>query len=911
MGNIASSLDTNNPWAVVRDRYFVASVPKIVEVPATAEGFASDAAISFLETLDANGRHNLVAIHPETKRVVGRTFEPNDWNAISDWIEERAGRWNIYYSVNEPAAGAPDDKLTKRDIAALRAIVADVDPRGAKPLDDERREIAAKAEVLQCADWAPTVTIDTGGGAQFVWRLSRKLDPAEYIAWAEAQGRGLARELGGDAVQNIDRIMRLPGTLNVPTAEKIAKGRIPRLARITHPTARSYDPEDLRAAVPPLGATTRSAEVVAQADLVGDVAELEKAMRALPNTTALFPRRADMIRVGMALHAASANDPDAGREMFHEWGERWEGGDYDPDVWDKEWASFRSPHEIGAAWIFDKSRDHGGEAGREAAAGRLVARWFDEAIAVRAAATEPVNGKTDPTPRLSEVIDIFGHGDPAELGTPPADALPASIAAWVRTEARRKGVSEAFAAASAIAVAASAIGNSIRLQVRQFDTGWTEPASLWVTLIAPPGSTKSAIISEASKPLRDLETANRKLWKPLHDDWSKAAEAFRRRKKDAVDPGPEPTFRRIVIDNYTSEKALRIFADNPRGLLNTTDELVGALGNIGAYKRSGDGDRALMLRFFDGGDAMMDRVGGGTLYAESALLGIVASSQPDKIGELANGLAGDGFLQRFLFVVHDRRERTGLDEAPDAAACQRYARVVRGLATMEHDRGATIRLSPEAARLREAGLERLRSLKWLFGTSPTLQGHVEKYGKFVARLILTFHCIEQVERSGGVDVRDVVSVATVERAITFAAFLMRHSLEFYREYVGRSDIASEAEWIAEFLLAHPELSHVDKRKIYDAQKSFRGMRGHKKLIAAMLDLETANWVKARPRKDPSDKDIWDINPTIHALFPEHAKRVRAAREESQQRLQAAREARRWANGQSLAASDQQLESAFD
>ena len=105
----------------------------------------------------------------------------------------------------------------------------------------------------------------------------------------------------------------------------------------------------------------------------------------------------------------------------------------------------------------------------------------------------------------------------------------------------------------------------------------------------------------------------------------------------------------------TSEKALRIFADNPRGLLNTTDELVGALGNIGAYKRSGDGDRALMLRFFDGGDAMMDRVGGGTLYAESAAPGrqqewlagirVALESLRDALHEQAeNSRAGDSLL---------------------------------------------------------------------------------------------------------------------------------------------------------------------------------------------------------------------------------------------------------------------------
>src|SRR5215218_5668237 len=48
----------------------------------------------------------------------------------------------------------------------------------------------------------------------------------------EAYNQQIAIRLQADACHNIDRIMRLPGTINLPNAKKIKKGRKPALARL-------------------------------------------------------------------------------------------------------------------------------------------------------------------------------------------------------------------------------------------------------------------------------------------------------------------------------------------------------------------------------------------------------------------------------------------------------------------------------------------------------------------------------------------------------------------------------------------------------------------------------------------------------------------------------------------------------
>jgi hypothetical protein len=53
-----------------------------------------------------------------------------------------------------------------------------------------------------------------------------------------------------DNMSNIDRVMRLPGTINYPKSEKLAKGQIPALAHILQDHHHRVDIQKLRAQVP-------------------------------------------------------------------------------------------------------------------------------------------------------------------------------------------------------------------------------------------------------------------------------------------------------------------------------------------------------------------------------------------------------------------------------------------------------------------------------------------------------------------------------------------------------------------------------------------------------------------------------------------------------------------------------------
>lgn len=229
-------------------------------------------AVQFLQDLDSGGRHNLVRMCPtESHPPIGKTFEPGDWPGVEEWVAEFNGHENLYWSVNEPRAGAPNAKLGKADIGALRCIGVDVDPRPDRDLDQERAAILHRLRALSGAA-PPTFIVDSGGGYQAVWTLADKMPvEAEGRHWAEDQARGFAAVFGGDAVGNIDRVFRLPGTINIPNAKKRSRGRVERLAVVVEKRHAAYQPVELSALAAPraAGSTTEPSDAEIAACMAG------------------------------------------------------------------------------------------------------------------------------------------------------------------------------------------------------------------------------------------------------------------------------------------------------------------------------------------------------------------------------------------------------------------------------------------------------------------------------------------------------------------------------------------------------------------------------------------------------------------------------------------------------------------
>lgn len=180
----------------------------------------------FLHMIGA-GLH-LCSIGPDG-RCRGRWFG-DDVVAATSWarVENELER-NVYWTVNLVAAGC-DRKPAKVDVVAARYIHVDIDPpKGNSTFD----KLAALAELCALST-PPSLVIDSGGGVQAFWRLAGEATSEEV----EALNRAVATRLGADNCHNIDRLMRLPGTLNYPNPKKRASGRKVALAKVIYDSNR-------------------------------------------------------------------------------------------------------------------------------------------------------------------------------------------------------------------------------------------------------------------------------------------------------------------------------------------------------------------------------------------------------------------------------------------------------------------------------------------------------------------------------------------------------------------------------------------------------------------------------------------------------------------------------------------------
>lgn len=243
--------------------------------PALKTGPDMDVALKFLRKLrPGRAVHNLVARKPDTfitlgdgrtiPDIKGITLDARDEEGIRDFIRRHTARGcDLYYSVNEVSPHTGHKKASADTIVRLHGVYIDVDPRkaaeGENPAEvfaQERWRLLAMAKSLAGDLVAPpTYIVDSGSGIQAVWLVDKPVDKTELL---EARFRAhcygaytLHREAGADStVYNIDRILRLPGTVNFQSEKKRKQGRQEAPTRLLSWTGERYPTEGLDAVSP-------------------------------------------------------------------------------------------------------------------------------------------------------------------------------------------------------------------------------------------------------------------------------------------------------------------------------------------------------------------------------------------------------------------------------------------------------------------------------------------------------------------------------------------------------------------------------------------------------------------------------------------------------------------------------------
>jgi len=223
--------------------------------------------LRYLSDFFPDGPWVLTAIHTDRSGTITRTFRPDTATEMTQWVETmNLDHHNLYYHVGIPIRDL-ERKAERADIDKVLWLHVDMDPRGGIDPEICRQQAISLLENGKDGIPPPTVAIDSGGGIQAFWRLNDYIEIGGDVVKAEkakAHNQRLEVVFDADNCHNIDRIMRLPGTVNWPTARKIRKGREPRLSKVLwFNKERAYGIERF----PPLQATQSQFSVLEGDDL--------------------------------------------------------------------------------------------------------------------------------------------------------------------------------------------------------------------------------------------------------------------------------------------------------------------------------------------------------------------------------------------------------------------------------------------------------------------------------------------------------------------------------------------------------------------------------------------------------------------------------------------------------------------
>ena len=242
------------------------------------EGTITSAVQDFLERLHPGAPRTITVFKP---RPDGLTVPCGRRGLVDAWISERDGVSDLYVLLGL-VKGQLGRQPKKEHMLGSLWLWADLDPRAGEDEASERERILALlTSQLPVGVPPPTIIVDSGRGFWALWELA---EPCMETARIEAANLTLANAFGavGDKCWNINRVMRLAGTINLKT------GR--RAKVVADEPGRVYPIDQFRAAEtppvppsgePPLGGNHHGAPGGAGEDsprptIIADLSELDR-----------------------------------------------------------------------------------------------------------------------------------------------------------------------------------------------------------------------------------------------------------------------------------------------------------------------------------------------------------------------------------------------------------------------------------------------------------------------------------------------------------------------------------------------------------------------------------------------------------------------------------------------------------
>ncbi|WP_460673710.1 YfjI family protein [Larkinella ripae] len=390
------------------------------------------------------------------------------------------------------------------------------------------------------------------------------------------------------------------------------------------------------------------------------------------------------------------------------------------------------------------------------------------------------------------------------------EMIPEPLRDWLTDIANRMKCPPDYVAAAAIVMISSLVGTRLTIKPKTKDD-WTVIPNLWGAVIGDPSSMKTPSVAEVFKPLDRLIKTEEKKYKELLQQYEadhltfdaqkkvyQSQQVQRLKNKNVDNPvsypqePAKPVERRFMTNDSTIEKMADLLNENPAGMLQYRDELMGLLSG---WDRAGrEQDRAFFLEGWNGsGSTIVDRIGRGTLHVDNVCISLFGGIQPAKLLSYLQGAQGhenDGLVQRLQLAVYpDKADWAYTDEWPDKAARDQAFTLIQRIADSDfldiayqaddYNRFRYTRFDEEAQEVFKQWL-----IRWETQVLPNETGllleHFTKYRSLVPSLALIFHVANcEANPNNGSGKKRLVSKEAISQALLWCDYLQTHARRIY------------------------------------------------------------------------------------------------------------------------------------
>ncbi|MBU1948082.1 MAG: DUF3987 domain-containing protein [Candidatus Eisenbacteria bacterium] len=485
----------------------------------------------------------------------------------------------------------------------------------------------------------------------------------------------------------------------------------------------------------------------------------------------------------------------------------------------------------------------------------------------------------------------------------PTPALPDWVKEFVEAEATATQTPPDLAGMLTISVCAAAIAKKVVVNVRE---GYQEPVNVFIVVVLPPGSRKSAVFSHVTSPLEEYEaTETERLRSEIAEQQSQlriATEALRKAEKKAAEAKwdkREAAFEeankaarelaaikvsqppRLVVDDCSPERLSTLLQEQggriavmaPEG--DVFDLIAGRYSsggpNLGVYLRGHAGD---LIR--------VDRVSRASEFVESPALTVGLAVQPEVLNGLTRvpGFRGRGLIGRFLFALP--HSRLGCREisppsvpSPVKSEYRKNVQALLSLPFAVETEGAP---APHTLSFDFPGQEALMAFaSWL---EPQLAetgdlGHMTDWaGKLVgavARLAGILHMAEYVGEKDPWSI--LIDLPTVKRAIQIGHYLIHHAKAAFGE-MGADQELDDARHLLNKIQSLG-VTEITRRDLFESVKG--RFKKVDKMDPGLGLLADHGYIRRKEMEDSSARGrkpslIYEVNP----LLPPELNRCRSA-----------------------------------